>query len=230
MRGRESVDTIPGLWSMGADYWYEGVVSGRDLDPEIIFLKTLKHYWDANDVFFMLVDLLTFRIGSLIHVERLLKLSQSGLLTNDETILLIVTCDRLVLGGDHRFRIIRRKLYSKGMTLHKLPKLHGGKHIVKAHGAEPGFLEFGAKVRKFVEPSEKKLHPLKTIFSRNPWLKMRAIFGPNFRADISYLILSNQAKTAYQAGKIAGCGNTSAYRLMKYIKEFDNLKALLKVT
>lgn len=230
MSGRKYVDVIPGLWSMGADYHFSKDVSVTETDPEMIFLKSLKHYWTENDVFFMLFDLLILRIGSLIHVDRLLKLAQSGFLSNDEIILLIVTCDRLVKAGDHRFKIIRKKLYRKGMKLSQLPELHGIKSVVNAHGAEAGFLEFGAKVRKFLEPKDKKLRSMKTIFQRNGWLKMRAVMGTNFRADVTYLMLSGQAKTAYEAGKLAGCGNTSAYRLMKFVKEFDNLEMILNVS
>ena len=113
MSGRKYVDVIPGLWSLGADYYFNKKISVIDSDPEMIFLRSLKHYWTENDVFFMLFDLLMLRISSLIHVDRLLKLAQSGFLSNDETILLIVTCDRLANAGDHRFKIIRKNFIKK---------------------------------------------------------------------------------------------------------------------
>ena len=96
MAVREYVDVIPGLWSIGVDYMYDGSVSLQDLDPEMTVLRTLKYYWTANDVFFMLFALLKFRIGSLIHVERLVKLAKLNSLSNDENILLIAVSKKLV--------------------------------------------------------------------------------------------------------------------------------------
>ena len=96
MAGREWVDVIPGLWSLGANYHHEGEVSLEDLDPEKVLLRSLKYYWTHNDVFFMLLDLLKFRIGPLIHVDRLIKFAQSVFVSNDELLLLIVVSKKVV--------------------------------------------------------------------------------------------------------------------------------------
>lgn len=236
MAGREWVDVIPGLWSLGVQYHGVDSVSVEDSDPELTILKTLKHYWGADDVFFLMLALLKYRIRELIHVDRLCNLAQSGLLSEDEKVLLISVASKMIDDGDTRFKIIRKKLYKKGMTFSKLPELLGMPEVVKAHGAEESLLEFGVRVRKFElyeeNPAlvEKKLASIGRILSRNDWLKMRALMGANTRADVIYLISSGQAKTAYEAGKIAGCTMTSAYRCLKYAKEFKDLKRILDVS
>ncbi len=229
MAVREYVDVIPGLWSMGADYMYEGSVSLNDIDPEMTLLRTLKCYWTANDVFFMLYALLKFRIGPLIHVERLVKLSKTGFLSNDERVLLIAVSKKLVEDGDHRFKAVYKHLYKKGMTLETLPRLHGRASLVKAHGAEESLLEFGASVRKF-EVDDRKLHSLKRIMERNSWLKLRVLMGVNYRADVTYLKCVGQASKASQVVQILGCDSSTASKNLKYIDEFDNLEGILNVS
>ena len=46
------------------------------------------------------------------------------------------------------------------MKLNQLPELHGIESVVNTHGTEEGFLEFNAKVRKFLGPHEKKLRSM----------------------------------------------------------------------
>ena len=229
MAVRESVDVIPGLWSMGADYMHEGNVSLQDLDPEMIFLRTLKCYWTANDVFFMLFALLKFRIGSLIHVERLVKLAKLGHLNNDEKILLMAVSKKLVALGDHRFKAVYKHIYEPGMKLQTLPRLQSGKAIVKYHGAEESLIEFGAEVMKF-KVDDRKLHSLSMIIKRNNWLKLRLLMGTNYRADVTFLKCTGQANKPTQAALILGCDLSTASKNFKHINEFKNLKKILSVS
>lgn len=229
MAVREYVDVIPGLWSMGADYMYDGSVSLQDLDPEMTLLRTLKCYWTANDVFFMLFALLKFRIGSLIHVERLIKLAMQGSLSNDEKILLIAVSKKLVKLGDHRFKAVYKHLYEPNMKLQTLPRLQSGKAIVKHHGAEESLLEFGAEVMKF-KVDDRKLHSLNMIMKRNDWIKLRILMGVNYRADVTFLKSTGQADKASQISQILGCDLSTASKNLKYIDEFKNLKKILSVS
>ena len=226
MAVREYVDVIPGLWSMGVDYYYDGPVSIQDADPEMTILKTLKYYWSADDVFFMLLALLKFRVKSLIHVQRLVSLAQLGFLSNDELILLIAVSKKLVEDGDHRFKIVYKQLYKKGMKLSKLPELLGLKSVVKAHGSEESLLEFGAKVRKF-EVDDRKLHLLKVAIKRNGWFKVRALMGANYRADVTYLKCSGRASKTAQIVKILGCEKSTVDKNLKALNVFENLNKVL---
>ena len=225
---RTYVDVLPGLWSMGAAYRGEFSPTYEDLDPEMTVLKTLKCMWAENDVFEMMMCLLKLRIGKLIHVERLVKLANSGFLSEDEKCLLIGISTILTNDGDLRYRLVRKKLFKKGMKINKLPELWGNPKGVKVWGAEESLLEFGAEIRKF-DYSDKKLRDLKTIFERNGWLKLRALIGANYRADITFLVSSGAATTVNQAAKIAGCNSPAAYRLFEYARVFDNLGKLLSI-
>ncbi|MCB0408537.1 MAG: hypothetical protein KDD34_10050 [Bdellovibrionales bacterium] len=230
MSVRNWVEVIPGLTSLGAAYYYDGKITIEESDPELVILKSLKYYWNENDVFFMLYDLLMLRIAPLVHVERLVKMAKTGLLSQDELILLIVVADKLVAKGEHRFKMVRKKLYKKGMKIQKLPRLHSRPSFVKHHGAEEAFLEFGASVRKFLAPSDKKLLTLKAILKRNGWLKLRALMGPNYRADVIYLRSSGAAKNVSEAARMALCDYTATYRILKYSEELEHLEKVLGVS
>ena len=229
MLGRKHVKIIPGLWALGVRYNGVNKVSFEDLDPEMTILKSLKYYWTQNDVFFLMLSALRFRVAPLIHVKRLVELAKLGFLSNDETVLLIAIANQLVEGGDLRFKLVKDKLYKKNMTMNELPRVHANPEFVKIHGLEESLLEFGVKVRKFVI-GEKKLSSMKQIFERNGWLKLRALIGANFKADVMYVKCSGQAKTAYQVAKIVGCGRSNAYSLLKFADEFDNLESILNVS
>ncbi|MCB0411456.1 MAG: hypothetical protein KDD22_02950 [Bdellovibrionales bacterium] len=229
MAGRDDVDVLKGLWAMGATYRGIESVEFSDLDPEMTILRTLKHYWDYDDVVMMLFSALKIRIGKLIHVERLVKLADTDLISTDEKCLLIAISKILSDDGDHRYKLIRKKLYKSGMKMKKVPKLLGNPNGVKIWGAEESLLEFGVKVKKF-DFEDKKLHEHKIIFERNGWLKLRALVGANYRADILFLLSCGKAETVNQAAKIAGCNSRAAYRLYEYAKVFDNLDQLLSIT
>ena len=73
------------------------------------------------------------------------------------------------------------------MTFKRLPKRHSSKEMIKVKGAEETLLEFKVKVRKFDLFSDKKLSSIKRIIKRNDWIKMRALMGANYRADVTFL-------------------------------------------
>ena len=196
-------------------------------DPEHCIIESLRFYWEYNDIFFMIYSLLENRISHLIHIERLANLAKNSYIKPDERILLIALCNKLAEQGDHRFELISKKFYRKGLKMHNPPKNECSTHLIKMWGTEPSLLPFGVKARSFYKVSEKKLFTLKEIYKRNTWLKLRAVIGPNYRSDVLYLKSTGMAKTAYQAAKIAGCNTSTATRIWKSVEYIPDLKKLI---
>ena len=196
-------------------------------DPENCIIESLRFYWEYNDIFFMIYSLLENRISHLIHIERLANLAEKAYIKSDEKVLLIALCNKLAEKGDHRFKLISKKLHKKGLKMHNPPRNECSAHLIKLWGAETSLLPFGVKVRSFYKVNEKKLFSLKEIYKKNIWLKLRAIIGPNYRSDILYLKSTGIAKTAYQAAKIAGCNTSTATRIWKSVEYIPDLKKLI---
>ena len=196
-------------------------------DPESFIIESLRFYWEYNDVFFMMYSLLENRISHLIHVERLAGLAEKAYIKSDEKILLMALCNKLAEKGDHRFELISKKLHQKGLKMYNPPKNEGSSHLIKIWGCESSLLPFGVKVRSFYKVNEKKFFNLREICKRNIWLKLRAMIGSNYRADILYLKLTGISKTAYQAAKIAGCNTSTSTRIWKSLEHIPDLKKLI---
>ena len=196
-------------------------------DPERCIIESLRFYWEYNNIFFMIYSLLENRISHLIHIERLVSLAKNAYIKPDEKILLIALCNKLAEKGDHRFELISKKFYKKGLKMNNPPKNECSAHLIKIWGMEPSLLFFGVKVRSFYKVNEKKFFTLKEICERNGWLKLRAMVGSNYRSDILYLKSTGIAKTAYQAAKIAGCNTSTATRIWKSVGCIPDLKKLI---
>lgn len=196
------------------------------VDPERTILELLKCYWSHNDHFFFIISLLKLRIHHLIHVERLVTLAETSILTEDEKILLIALANKMVEIGDLRFSLVEKKLRKKKMNLGQIPENEDSKHLIKIWGTEKTLEPFGVKVRTFYEHDAKKFFVMKKILAHHSWLKIRALVGPNYRADIIYLKSSGHAETAYKAARICGCTDATAYRLWKSLEDFGDLKTL----
>ena len=199
------------------------------VDPEKLILESLRFYWDYNDIFFMIYSLLKKRISHLIHVERLVNLAQASFMSSDEKVLLIALCDKLAENGDRRFKLVEKKLCKnkKELKMNSPPKNECSSYLIKKWGKETSLLPFGVKVRSFYEISEKKFFSLEKICKNNAWMKLRILIGPNYRADILYFKGSGLAKTAYQAGKLAGCNISTATRIWKTLQPIPHLNKLI---
>jgi hypothetical protein len=104
----EVTKTMRKLASLGVAS-YAGITD-VPVDPEKTILELLKCYWSHNDHFFFIFSLMKHRIHSLIHVERLVSLAQTSMLSDDEIILLIALSNKMVEIGDLRFSLVEKKL------------------------------------------------------------------------------------------------------------------------
>ncbi len=193
-------------------------------DPERVIVDSLQSFWTDQKLFTMLLATLTHRIHDLIHVERLLSLAES--LSQDEKIILMVIADKMVDLGDRRFSLIVSKLKKRGQKVSSIPEIHSRPYFHKKWGLDPNFQKFKMKVPNYFEQPTKKLYTLKGILAGNPWLKMRALIGSNYRADLVYLKASRQIENPKDAIEALSCSTATIYRLWSSISLVDDLEDL----
>lgn len=194
-------------------------------DPEQTILDSLDFFWSDEKLFVMLIGVLSHRISSLIHVERLVSLSKN--LTKDQRIVLMVIADKMIKLGDRRYKLIEQKLKRRGMKLSNFPKLYSSPFYLEKHGTDPSFKKYGSKIPNIFNEDPKKFFTLKHIVSNHPWLKIRALVGANYRADLIYLKSAGIVESPASSYKIMGCERATAYRLWDSIALVEDLEKLI---
>jgi hypothetical protein len=182
-------ETIMILKNLGVSV--KGKSSMDIFDPEALILKSLRFYWTDNSSFFLVLKTLRSRIGHLININRLIKLTQVSPITNDELCLLIAISTILAKEIDNKFLLVKNKLYKKNLMLTNPPLSETDPYLIEEYGLEESLLSFGSRVRKFYDESEKKINSFEQILKINSWLKYRVVIGPNTRSDVLYLFSRN---------------------------------------
>ncbi len=91
---------------------------------------------------------------------------------------------------------------------------------VKRLGADPNFKNFGIHIPLLdLTGIEKKLLTREHVLKRHFWLRLRALFGANWRADIAWQMHLDPNQTPYQVAKILGCNTETAYRNWKALQQ-----------
>ena len=95
-------------------------------------------------------------------------------------------------------------------------------------GIDPHFEKYGVEVRAWTAEPEKKFLTMSGIFEIHPWLALRALVGPNNRADILYLKMHKIVPTTNQTMSYQSCGkDTAAYRHWNATESVDVLKIVV---
>lgn len=187
--------------------------------------QRLCQHWTDHKLFTMLLSVLVHRIHSLVHVERLLSFAEN--ISDDEKIVLMVIADKMVELGDRRFNLLIKKLKQRRQQVSSIPEIHSQPYFIKKWGLDPNFLKFKIEVPKYFEQPEKKFYSLKGILDANPWLKVRALVGANYRADLIYLKFSGRVETPAEALKVLSCSKATVYRLWDSISHVETLDRLI---
>ena len=194
-------------------------------DPEKTILDSLCLFWQEPKFFTMLIGALEHGIHQFIHVERLISLAQD--LTEDEKILLMVISDKMMRINDRRFHLVIKKLKKRGQMISSVLEEHKSPYLLKTYGKDPSFAKFKIEVPDYFTQPEKKFFTIKGTLKRNAWLKIRSLIGPNYRADLAYLLSVEQVKTPLEAMKILGCSQGTVYRLWNSLLLVDDIKKLV---
>lgn len=217
----------PKLAAAGFDYAFVEERLDPYVDPESLILEALPLFFEDRKAFRMLLTWVD-QVSFLIHVERLLSL---GSTVNDSRtkILLLVLAHREVRRGDRRWQLLLRriKIDKREIAAFPIPESYSSDWLFQKGGEDPDFAAIGIKLPVISEEQGKKIQSLEVILERQKWLRVRALIGANFRADLIAVLLSKRAMNAYQASKVMGCSRETAYRLWRETSYFKRLELLV---
>lgn len=214
-------DDIRDRWeNLGIAFAHQSKI--HNADPEKTIVESLKEFQDDRKMLALILAWL-IEFGDLVHVERV-KALMSDLSANELA----------WLGGIAHYQVTRSTTArnSRWQTVMDTTQKRFGKltpHFetsklddlqAKRSGADESFAHFGIRIPK-VLPSDPKKIKSRDIIKKNLWLRMRLLFGTNWRADVATAILLGLAKTSYQAGKVLGCSPETAYRNWNALKEVE---------
>ncbi len=213
------------LVSLG--FAFHGRPSAQPADPEKIILELLSAFYEDRKTFrIMLRWLLT--TSELIHVERLAALAKY--IASEDKAVLGALALKLVRAGDRRWAMIveRAKVdLEKHPSSSSAPEEYADPYLVEKYGTDAEFLAFGLKTATVSPEDEKKVLTLAGILKGHGWLRLRALMGPCFRADLAYLRITAEVSNPNQAIKILGCSRETAYRLWRALSLYDGLHRLV---
>lgn len=187
-------------------------------DPEATIIETLSQMKEDRKFLGLLLGWLR-EYGDLVHIQRLRSLAVA-----------IPVEERCWLGGvarhagkfDHRWHAIVNAV-QKGwhsdppeIVTSKLDRL-----VAKKNSSDQEFAAFGITIPTAKVADSKKLRLRSRVLKEHGWLRLRALFGSNWRADIAWLMLQDAEQTPYQVAKVLGCNMETAYRNWKALKEAD---------
>lgn len=214
------------LLSLG--FAFQGVSKGAPADPEQTIVSVLGAFYEDRKLYRMLLAWLD-ATSDLIHMERLNALSKD--LPQGLRVVLGATALKL-LPRDRRWRLIatamQESAYAKGRA-GVVPDGYADAFLLSKNGVDEEFKKLGLKIARIDAEDRKKIRSLKAILQSNGWLRIRALIGPNFRADIAYLYLSNRAEGPADAARVLKCSRDTAYRNWKAIEEAD-VRSLVRLS
>jgi hypothetical protein len=188
-------------------------------DPEKTFLKSISEWNDQRKTLKLLLAWME-EYGDLFHVERMRYFA--GSLSAIEIAWLGGFASHQVSRKDLRWQAIEKFCHSKlGTPMPQFTTSTFDLLQAERNGKDPHFEKYGLILQR-LEPSDpKKIYLREGTLKRNGWLRLRLLFGSNFRADMAYLFLRQKVSNAFQAEKFLGCSRETAYRLWKAFKEVE---------
>lgn len=211
------------LLSLGFAFY--GKVPKRSADPERTIVALLPSFFVDRKLFQMVLTWLA-TTTDFIHVERFKPLSRD-----------LAPNVRLVLGAvamkmakqDRRWSLIhdhvKASLTDKTVTL-QTPREFSDPYLISKHGHDEEFAVYGVEISKVLPEDQKKVLALSGILHSNRWLRLRAVMGANFRADVAYLYVSGLAGGPAAAARTLGCSRDTAYRNWRALEVAEAEKIL----
>lgn len=217
-------DIIKKLSSLGCAFAKQNFA--EMVDPEKTIVEALTYFWIDKKIFTLLIALLKYRIPHLINTSRL----YSEIQKQDDDIKILLKVIALKVARqtkDTRYIDLAKKIKVK-TKLQNIPDNYSDEFFIKKNGIDKDFKKVGVKVADFFDfQTEKKLKPLKKIYMENEWLKLRAISGADYRADVIYLKKTNKNFTQTEIAGLLGCNKSSISRIWSSIKDIDTIVDLV---
>lgn len=197
----------------------------KHADPERTLLRTVQEFKDHRKMLKLTLAWLK-EFGELLHVERLKALSEE--LTLVELAWLGGLSSHRIADGDSRWKSLLHWIESRiGNPKAVFPTSRLDELQTQRMGEDPHFKKFGLLIPRADAADSKKLRPFADAVSGNLWLRMRALFGTNWRADMATVLVLGLAQNPYRAECILGCAKETAYRNWKSLKD-AGVEGLLK--
>lgn len=217
------MDRLSSLWlSLGVAFAGE---TKEAADPEGTLIETLSVLQEERK-FLGLILAWIQEYGDFIHVERIKALAKN---LSSLELAWLGGIALHVVGIDKRWNIIvqfaedYKKKQRRRFKMSKLDEL-----AAKRKGYDRAFKKFGLTIQTVQMAKKTKLLKKSHTLKRHPWLKLRALFGANWRADIAWMMIKRPNQTPYQVAKYLGCNVETAYRNWSSLKDV-NAPALLNV-
>ncbi len=194
-------------------------------DPERTLIEALSYFGEDRKLLSLIIGWI-LEFSDLIHVERLRALAKR---CSNEELAWLGGISSYAAERDRRFEslvnFVTKQLGEKAKPLSasKLDKL-----AAQRKGKDRHFYRFGITIPQLDPAPEKKLHTRLHVFSYHPWLRLRSLFGPCWRADIAWELLRDREQTPYRAAKTLGCNTETAYRNWKALIE-ANAHSMLNI-
>lgn len=207
------------LVSLG--FAFNGEPSKIPPDPEKTLALVMKLFREDQKLYRILLSWLD-RFGDLIHVERIDFFLND--LSDEEKLFLGVTALKRLNSGDYRFKAIATKIKKLKIKIES-PLSGQDEFLISKYGEDVEFLSFGIRTSKIEAAESKKLMQRKWVIESNLWLRLRALLGSNFRADIAFVKIMKLAKNPYGSMKLIRCSKETTYRIWHSLEE-ANLESL----
>ena len=222
MQSRSFDEMKPDLISMGLAYY--GEPSKIAPDTEKVIIEVVNLFSEDQKLYRMLLAWMD-RFGDLIHVERLASFIDS--LSDKDKLILGVTALKRVNSGDIRFKAMYEKI--KKQKIRQNFNMSGqDNYLLEKLGVDPEFKIFGITTSKILPSEDKKLMDRKWVLKSNLWLRLRALLGSNFRADMTFVKLNHLAINPYAAMKVLRCSKETSYRIWGSLEE-AGLESLIQI-
>ena len=203
----------------------------KNADPEQTLLASLCEFQDDRKLLKLALAWLG-EYGDLVHVERIkalaaersaVELAWLGGIARHQT-------EGVHSRADRRWHTVAEMVRKRlGVPCPRFQTSQLDELLARKNGADQGFQPYGLTIPGADPADPKKLYLRPHAIQGNLWLRMRALFGTNWRADVATVMLLGRAKTSYQAEKLLGCSTETAYRNWNALKEADLLTMLKQV-
>lgn len=224
METKPTEDLIRDAWESLGIAFAANASGVRHADPERALLDTLKEFHQDRKMLKLVLAWLN-SYGSLVHVERVKALSSK--LSMIELAWLGGLAEKQIAQGDLRWRSISQMVkqrIGKPSPHFQIEALD--EYLLQRFGVDAQFKEFGLHISNVDPADSKKIRPFEFGVKMNLWLRMRALFGTSWRADMATVLVLNLAENPYQAEKLLGCAKETAYRNWKSLKDAEAEKLL----
>jgi hypothetical protein len=191
----------------------------KHADPELTLIQTIQEFKEHRKMLKLTLAWLK-DYGELLHVERLKALAKE--LSSAELAWLGGLSSYRVEDGDSRWKTLAQWIENRlGSPKAIFPTSRLDDLQTQRVGEDVHFKKFGLLIPKADAADLKKLRPLSEGVRGNLWLRMRSLFGTNWRADMATVLVLGLAQNPYQAECILGCAKETAYRNWKALKEAE---------